>query len=136
MVLIATTLDQGQVRIIQGPVAVKNITFMQIETPGYPLKFILQHRGKIVLEMVGREVIIENDSVSRLTTRAINEAKVHIQLSKEGLRKMTGSRYARGRIIAASGYIRRVKHTPLWKVESQYDDSKFYNVILQDDGLA
>ena len=70
-----TIEEWGQIRVIHGPVTVKRATLMVIETPGQPLKYVLRHYDTIVLEVVGKEIIIQRDDISRSTTRAIRQAK-------------------------------------------------------------
>jgi hypothetical protein len=83
----AMTIEEGgQVKISHGPVTVKRVTLMVIETPSYPLKYVLQHYDTVVLEMVGKEVILEKTKIFRSTTRAIKQAKKFI-LEQEGIEK-------------------------------------------------
>ena len=73
------TIEEGsQIRVIHGPVTVKCVTLMVVETPGQPLKYVLQHYDTFVLEVVGKEIILEKTHVSRSTARAIRQAKKFI----------------------------------------------------------
>jgi hypothetical protein len=80
------TIEEGdQIRVIHGPSTVKRATLMVIETPGQPLKYVLQHYDTIVLEVVGKEIMLEKIHVSRSTARAIEQVKRFI--FEEGIEK-------------------------------------------------
>ena len=83
---VMTIEEGGQVKIVHGPVTVKRATSMVEETPGQPLKYVLQHYDTVMLEMIGKEVILEKPKIFRSTTRAIKQAKKFI-LEQEGIEK-------------------------------------------------
>lgn len=49
---------------------------------------------------------------------------------------MNKTRYARGKVIAAAGSIEKVNGRAWWKVQSDSDPEKRYNVLLRDEGLT
>ena len=83
---VMTIEEGGQVKVIHGPVTVKRATLMVIKTPSFPLKYVLQHYDTVVLEMIGKEGVLEKPKISRSTTRAIKQAKKFI-LEQEEIEK-------------------------------------------------
>lgn len=49
---------------------------------------------------------------------------------------MNKTRYARGQVIAHAGVVRQVTQTHLWKVGSESDRKRQYNVVERTEGLS